>query len=138
MNELEAKCYLTKKGGANNSDHTCILSKMQLSVYLYTDNRNFRYYYTREQICFWSSKPRWKVFLRSRILKYQYLKVIINELDLRFSLAKYFSCWFSWMKTPLLTRVKTPKSLQVRLKVLLKKSSLAIFQKIKMILATQE
>ena len=24
MNELEAKCYLTKKGGANNSDHTCI------------------------------------------------------------------------------------------------------------------
>ena len=23
MNELEAKCYLTKKGGANNSDHTC-------------------------------------------------------------------------------------------------------------------
>ena len=22
MNELEAKCYLTKKGGANNSDHT--------------------------------------------------------------------------------------------------------------------
>ena len=24
MNELEAKCYLTKKGGANNSDHTCM------------------------------------------------------------------------------------------------------------------
>ena len=23
MNEVEAKCYLTKKGGANNSDHTC-------------------------------------------------------------------------------------------------------------------
>ena len=23
MNELEAKCYLTKQGGANNSDHTC-------------------------------------------------------------------------------------------------------------------
>ena len=23
MNELEAKCYLTKKGGANTSDHTC-------------------------------------------------------------------------------------------------------------------
>ena len=23
MNKLEAKCYLTKKGGANKSDHTC-------------------------------------------------------------------------------------------------------------------
>ena len=25
MNELEAKCYLTKQGGANNSDHTCMI-----------------------------------------------------------------------------------------------------------------
>ena len=24
MNELEAKCYLTKQGGANNSDQHCI------------------------------------------------------------------------------------------------------------------
>ena len=24
MKELEAKCYLTKQGGANNSDHDCI------------------------------------------------------------------------------------------------------------------
>ena len=28
MNELEAKCYLTKKGGANNSDHTCTRSQL--------------------------------------------------------------------------------------------------------------
>ena len=27
MNELEAKCYLTKKGGANNSDHTCTFDR---------------------------------------------------------------------------------------------------------------
>ena len=27
MNELEAKCYLTKQGGANNFDHDCILHK---------------------------------------------------------------------------------------------------------------
>ena len=31
MNELEAKCYLTKKGGANNSDHTC--SNISVNVY---------------------------------------------------------------------------------------------------------
>ena len=24
MNDLEAKCYLTKQAGANNSDHDCI------------------------------------------------------------------------------------------------------------------
>ena len=37
MNELEAKCYLTKKGDANNSDHTCTaltLSQIVVSVYL--------------------------------------------------------------------------------------------------------
>ena len=28
MNELEAKCYLTKQGGANNSDQHCILKKL--------------------------------------------------------------------------------------------------------------
>ena len=30
MNELEAKCYLTKKGGANNSDHTCMITSAYL------------------------------------------------------------------------------------------------------------
>ena len=30
MNELEAKCYLTKKGGANNSDHTCIKGTIKM------------------------------------------------------------------------------------------------------------
>ena len=31
MNELEAKCYLTKQGGANNSDHTCIFTSSSAS-----------------------------------------------------------------------------------------------------------
>ena len=32
MNELEAKCYLTKKGSANNSDHTCMYVRAQMKV----------------------------------------------------------------------------------------------------------
>ena len=40
MNELEAKSYLTKKGGANNSDHTCILYLFRyFTVQIYMNNK---------------------------------------------------------------------------------------------------
>ena len=43
MNELEAKCYLTKQGGANNSDHDCIYSTFSslYIAYVKIDNPKF-------------------------------------------------------------------------------------------------
>ena len=38
MNELEAKCYLTKQGGANNSDQHCIY--VRICMYIYIDNKD--------------------------------------------------------------------------------------------------
>ena len=34
MNELEAKCYLTKQEGANNSDHDCIYIYTYIYIWL--------------------------------------------------------------------------------------------------------
>ena len=46
MNELEAKCYLTKQGGANNSDHDCIYNiyiyKIRVQIHLFL--RTEQYY----------------------------------------------------------------------------------------------
>ena len=44
MNELEAKCYLTKQGGANNSDHTCILYVRYRGFQLTFCDRDFHVY----------------------------------------------------------------------------------------------
>ena len=101
MNELEAKCYLTKQGGANNSDHDCIYIACHIFTFFFISERlplgglrilkciNYIYYYWKTILQSQEFEQSQRDFLNIVVLVYQQrfawaLKIYSNILKIIF------------------------------------------------------